>query len=273
MVSVLQADAYCGFSAWIHDHDAAHVSGAQPVFVARVMWPGSIEPEDAVIKLYPADSCGVANEVIGYTANAARGVAQPSRGGVLLLPRSMLPVFEGDLSVFLDPRENLAVCWVASFVQNAKPFRFLRRLASFNRCQLDAFFKSEFAHVLTSIDHVTGNSDRSDANFLYRDDMTYVAIDQGAIAGGPHWHATWPDDMAPNQLNVMARNAMTASQLSCWFASVLREGNATQAAWPSVTEQLRTNLAGLLDAEHIDTIVNYMSARASNEALAQACGR
>ncbi|BDB29519.1 hypothetical protein CTP10_R69340 (plasmid) [Cupriavidus sp. P-10] len=273
MISVLHADAYCGFSAWINDHDAVHATGAQPVFVGRVLWPGASEPEDTVIKLYPADSCGVANEAIGFTANAIRGVSQPARGGVILLPQGMLPTFGADLTAYVDKGAGLAVCWAATFVQNAKPFRFLRRLASFNQSQLAAFFKSKFAHVLTGVDHVTGNSDRSDANFLYLDDMKYMAIDQGSVGGGPCWHTSWPDEMALNQLNLMARRELTPSQLSSWYTSVLQEGMATQDVWPAVSERVRGDLAGLLGPAQIDTIVEYMSARASNGTLAHACGR
>ncbi|CAM3391753.1 MULTISPECIES: hypothetical protein [Cupriavidus] len=273
MISVLHADAYCGFSGWVSDHDAVHATGAQPVFVGRVLWPGASEPEDTVIKLYPTDSCGVANEVIGFTANAVRGVDQPARGGVILLNREMLPVFDADVTAYVDRSTGLAVCWAATLVQNAKPFRFLRRLSTFDQDQLAAFFRSKFAHILTGVDHATGNSDRSDANFLYLDDMKYVAIDQGAVGGGPYWHSSWPDETAGNQLNLAAQREMTASQLSSWYASVLQEGLKTQDIWPEVSNQLRRDLIGLLDSEQIDTIVEYMSTRASNGTLAQACGR
>ncbi|SOY55777.1 hypothetical protein [Cupriavidus taiwanensis] len=273
MISVLQADAYCGFSAWISAHDEGHREGAQPVFVGRILWPGCDEAEDAVIKLYPTDSCGVANEVVGFTANAIRGVPQPAKGAVILLPQAILPAFEIDLSPYVDKGTGLAVCWVATLVQSARPFRFLRRLASFEQNQLAAFFKSKFAHMLAGVDHITGNSDRSDANFLYLDDMKYVAIDQGSVGGGPYWHSSWPDDRATNQLHLMAEREMTASQLPAWYTSVLREGLATQELWHSVSDELRQNLVGLLDSDQIETIVEYMSARSSNGTLAQACGR
>lgn len=272
MISILSADSYGGFASWINGPDEGHNPGGQPIFIGRVTWPGSEEPVDTVIKLYPADSCGVANEVIGYVANAKGGIVQPPRGGVLVLPTSMLPPFAIDTQKYTQQGSGVAVCWATPFIQGAKPFRFYRRLAAFDRSRLTAFLKSKFCHMLTCVDHVTGNNDRTDANFMCLDDFKYIAIDQGSVAGGFYWHINWPEDAPKNQLFELARTELVASHFASWQADTLTQAGISNGIWPETIDLIRTNLEGILAPAEIDTIVDYMHSRATVKTLAQATG-
>ncbi|WP_232346244.1 hypothetical protein [Cupriavidus sp. USMAA2-4] len=269
----MTSDVYGGFASWIESADTAHAPGAQPIYVGRVTWPGTTEAEDTVIKLYPASSCGVANEVIGYIANAKRGIPQPPRGGIILLPEATLPAFALDVAKYVDKKSGFAVCWATSLVQNAKPFKFYRRLVAFDRTRLNAFLKSNFCHTLTGLDHITGNNDRSDANFMCVDDLKYLAIDQGSIGGSDHWHINWVDDNPKNQLLALARDELAVSQYAAWQAHALSESNTTRDLWPQTNSELQTNLKPLLKADQIATILEYMSGRATITTLAQATGQ
>lgn len=271
MITILTSDAYRGFSAPINAIAEHAKPGAQPIFVGRVIWPGSEEPEDVVIKVYEPLTCGVANEVIGYTANALRGISQPKRGGILLLPASLLPPLGVDLTSLLDPESGLAVCWITSLEQHARPFRYVRRLSTFTEKQLQAFYKSRFCLSLTGVDHVTGNNDRHDGNFLYLDDLQYLAIDQGSVGGSVTWHTIWPDETARNELLALVQENLSASQLAVWHSNALIEFYKTETIWNNVSEKLSELLRGLLTQDQIDTITSYMDRRVHGTRFQASC--
>jgi hypothetical protein len=273
MITILTPDSYRGFSAQLGNTQVAAEKAAQPIFVGRVLWPGLNEPEEVVIKLYETDSCGVANEVIGYVANALRGVRQPKRGGILLLSERELPDLHRTLDNFVDKNTGLAACWITSFEQNAQPFRYIRRLSSFSRKQTDAFYKSPFCVKLVTVDHVTGNNDRHEGNFLYEDDLKYLAIDQGCVGGGKYWHKSWPDASARNELALLAQKFLHGSQLAKWQADAIMEYEKSQSGWPGILAQISLIMPSLLEKDEIETIVEYMQARTAGTAFAISCGR
>jgi len=273
MIPILAPDSYRGFSAPLGDILAGAEKAAQPIFIGRVLWPEETESEDVVIKLYETNSCGVANETIGYIANAMRGVRQPRRGGILLLSRRELPDFARDLTDFIDPSTGLAACWITSFEQNSQPFRYIRKLSSFSRRQSDAFYKSAFCVRLATVDHVTGNNYRHEGNFLYEDDLKYMAIDQGCVGGGRFWHTSWPDPNPRNELSLLAQNFLTGSQLAKRRADAIMEYEIAQSSWGGVLNQISAALPNLLGNDEIDTIIEYMRNRATGPAFAASCER
>lgn len=273
MITILASDSYKGFSAHLESGKANAEPGAQPIFIGRVIWPGSTTPTDAVIKLYQINTCGPANEVIGYAANSARAINQPKKSAILLLSKKELPNFGIDLDDFVDRRTGLAVCWITSFEQGATPFKFVRRLSTFSEKKAVAFFKSKFCRILAAVDHVTGNNDRHDGNFLYLDDLNYLAIDQGCVGGGLKWHATWPDKNPRNELFQSAQNALTALDMAGWKADAIMEHERSQSGWSVLLDGLRTGLQGLLEPDAIDMIVEYMADRADGSKFAICCGK
>jgi hypothetical protein len=270
MVPVLANDSYRGLSAEIL-LDAEN--SAQPLFVGRVLWPEETAPEDVVVKLYQTNSCGIANETIGYVVNALRGIRQPRRAAILVLSKHQLPTLNQDLSSYIDPENGLVACWITSFEQNSKPFRYLRKLSSFSKKQCDAFYKSAFCSKLATVDHVTGNNDRHEGNFLYEDDLKYFAIDQGSIGGGIYWHTSWPDANARNELAILAQQFLSGSQLAAWRAAAIMEYEKAQTSWESIFAQILHDLKDLLGAEEVRSIVEYMRRRATGPAFASTCER
>lgn len=273
MIPILTSDSYRGFSAHLGEFLAGAKTAAQPIFIGRVIWPGSQEAEDVVIKLYETHSCGVANEAIGYVINALRGVRQPRRGGVLLLSERELPDLHKNPGEYIDPGTGLAACWISSFEGASRPFRYLRRLSSFSRKQIDAFYSSSFCIRLTTVDHVTGNCDRHEGNFLYEDDLKYLAIDQGCIGGGKHWNTSWPDPNARNELSLLAQANLNGSRLAAWRAAAIMEYEKAQSSWTGILAEVSSALPGLLSADDIDTIIEYMKARATGATFAASCER
>jgi hypothetical protein len=273
MIPILTADSYRGFSAHLGGLRAGAEKAAQPVFIGRVLWPDSTAVEDVVIKLYEAVSCGVANETIGYIVNALRGVRQPGRGGILLLSKRETPDLNMDLTDFIDTHSGLAACWITSFEQNSQPFRYIRKLSSFSRKQSDAFYKSPFCISLATVDYVTGNNDRHEGNFLYEDDLKYFAIDQGCVGGGKHWHTSWPDPRPRNELAMLAQKFLNGSQLTAWRTAALMEYELAQSSWAAILVRLSSSLPGLLDADDIGTILEYLRGRATGPAFATSCER
>lgn len=272
MISILTADSYRGFSSLLESSVCAN-AGAQPIFVGRVLWPGASEPDDAVIKLYESDSCGIANEAIGFAANCMRGVKQPRHGAILLLSPRELPKLDVALTKYIDAGTGIAACWATSLEQNAKPFRFVRRIPTFTASQINAFYKSLFCRLLTSVDHVTGNSDRHEGNFLYLDDLSYLAIDHGCVGGGPRWHSSWPDPSPRNELLALVENTLNSSELSLWKAATILDHERSQASWVVHFKALASELTGILDAGQIETIIEYMAERANGTNYAVGCGR
>lgn len=270
MVPVLANDSYRGLSAEIL---LGAENSAQPLFIGRVLWPDGSAPEDVVVKLYEASSCGIANEAIGYVVNALLGVRQPRRAAILVLSKHQIPKLNRDLSTYVDPDSGLAVCWITSFEQNSKPFRYLRNLSSFSKKQSDAFYKSTFCLKLAAADHVTGNNDRHEGNFLYEDDLKYFAIDQGCVGGGMYWHTSWPDTNARNELAILAQQFLSGSQLAAWRASAIMEYEKAQGSWEGIFAQVSLALQDLLGADEICSIVEYMRGRASGPAFASSCER
>lgn len=272
MITILAADSYKGYSAPMQNSREEPFVSAQPIFIGRVLWPGSKEPEDTVIKMYKAATCGTANEAIGYAANALRGVKQPSKGAILLLSRRELPKFDIELDEFIDEATGFTACWATSLEQNTTPFCFVRRLPSFSEKQIKAFYKSTFCHRLVTVDHVTGNNDRHEGNFLYADDLNYLAIDQGCIGGGLHWHTMWPDMNPKNTLLLLAKNTLKPSELSKWEADAIMEHERSQTAWPGNLDQIGAALEGILESDEIKTIVEYMRNRAIGTTFVASCG-
>jgi hypothetical protein len=272
MISILTADSYRGFSSML-ESSVPVKSGAQPTFVGRVLWPGTSEPDDAVIKLYESDSCGIANEAIGFAANSMRGVKQPRYGAILLLSQRELPKLNLDLTKYIDAGTGIAACWATSLEQQTKPFRFVRRIPTFTASQISAFYKSQFCRVLTSVDHVTGNNDRHEGNFLYLDDLSYLAIDQGCVGGGAKWHASWPDPRPRNELLALVETTLSPSELSLWKAAAILDHERSQASWVSHFNVLASELTGILDEDQIETIIEYMAERANGTNYAVGCGR
>ena len=273
MITILTADSYRGFSAHLGEVLAGANAAAQPIFVGRVVWPGCDEAEDVVIKLYETSSCGVANEAIGYVANALRGVRQPRKSGVLLLSKQELPDLKKDLSTYIDPYTGFAACWITSFEASSRPFRYIRRLSSFSKKQSETFYSSQFCIRLATIDHVTGNNDRHEGNFLYEDDLKYMAIDQGCVGGGKFWHTSWPERNVRNELSLLAQDNLSASRLTAWRAAAIMEYEKSQNDWNAIFIEISSTLQGLLLTEEIDSIIEYMKERATGPAFASSCER
>jgi hypothetical protein len=267
MITILSADSYRGFSALV---DSGHL-GAQPAFIGRIVWPGCDEAEDAFIKMYEANTCGTANEAIGFTANQLRGVAQPKKGAVLLLSKRELPQLGIELRNVIDAASGMAVCWATSFEQDTKPFRYLRKPSSLSEKQSNAFYKSRFCQLLATVDHVTGNNDRHEGNFLYRDDLNYLAIDQGCIGGGLYWHTMYPDNLAKNQIALLAQQHLASSHLVAWRAAAIMEYERAQTSWLDILKRISASLPGLLTTDEIDIIIEYMTHRASGPSFAVSC--
>ena len=268
MIPILTSDSYRGFSNDIHDFGPG---GAQPLFVGRIIWPGQTHASDFVIKLYHPDTCGIANEAIGYIANKVRRIAQPSNAAILLLEPSHLVGIHPSVEKYADPMTGLIATWVTSLEQNTKPFSYIRRLPTFSAKQAKAFYRSLFCKSLSSVDHVTGNNDRHSGNFLYIDDLKYLAIDQGCVGGGLHWHTTWPDNRATNQLLEIAHAELSGSELSSWTAEAILEHERTQAIWHNLKAEIESNLKYLLDNETSSTIVEYMSDRITGSTFTESC--
>jgi len=271
MTLILTSDSYRGYSAPLTAYSNA-APGAQPAFVGRLIWPGSDHPDDVVLKLYKSGTCGIANEVIGYSANIARGISQPKRSAITLLSMENLEVLGIDLSEYVDAASSLIPCWTTSFEQGAVPFKFIRRSALFSEKKAIAFYKSQFCQSLAAVDHITGNNDRHSGNYLYIDDLNYLAIDQGCVGGGLVWHKGWPDANPRNELRLSAARELTTIDMAEWSAKAIVEHHRTQGKWAEILPALRSNLDGLLDLDAIDIIVEYMEDRASGTNFATSCG-
>ena len=270
MIQVLTVDAYSGFLAFMGEGAKA---GAQPIFIGRIVWPGDGQPSDAVIKLYKIDTCGIANEAIGFAANRARGVMQPEKGAVLLLTREAMPDLGLDIEDYIDKETGVCACWATSFEQGAEPFKFIRRLSTFSQKQSDAFYKSKFCKLLAGVDYVTGNSDRHEGNFLYKDDLKYLAIDQGCVGGGLTWHKMWPDPNPRNEISILAQENLGSSHLAEWQTGAILEYEIAQQGWSKILDDIAKSLPGLLDADGISSIIDYMTGRATGSEFAVSCGR
>jgi hypothetical protein len=149
----------------------------------------------------------------------------------------------------------------------------MRHLSSFSKKQMDAFYTSAFCIRLTTVDHVTGNSDRHEGNFLYEDDLRYMAIDQGCVGGGKYWHTTWPDRNPRNQLALLAQANLQGSRLAGWRAAAMMEYEGAQSSWPGIFTDMAPMLKGLLTQDEIDVIINYMAERSTGPAFATSCER
>jgi hypothetical protein len=270
MIPILTSDSYRGFSNDIHDFGPG---GTQPLFVGRIIWPGQTHASDVVIKIYRPDTCGIANEVIGYVANKVRRIAQPLNAAILLLEANHLIGVHDSIEKYVDQRSGLIATWVTSLEQNTKPFSYIRRLPTFSAKQAKVFYKSLFCKSLSSVDHVTGNNDRHSGNFLYIDDLKYLAIDQGCVGGGLYWHTTWPDNRAKNQLLEITHTEFSGSELSSWTAEAILEHERTQSIWDNLKAEIECNLKNLLDDETCDTIVKYMDARITGSTYTESCGK
>lgn len=273
MITILTSDSYRGFSAHLGELLAGASAAAQPIFVGRVVWPDCDEAEDVVVKLYETSSCGVANETIGYMVNALRGVRQPKKCGVLLLSEHELPDLKNDLSDYIDPVTGLAACWITSFEASSRPFRYIRRLSSFSKKQSETFYSSPFCIRLTTVDHVTGNNDRHEGNFLYEDDLKYLAIDQGCVGGGKYWHTSWPEQNIRNELSLLAQGNLNGSRLAAWRAAAIMEYEKAQNDWIGILAEISSILPGLLVSDEIDCIIGYMKERATGPTFATSCER
>ena len=269
-MTVLSQDSYRGFSAPFSTPDGIR-AGAQPSFVGRVLWPGQDQPSDVFVKLYEHDSCGVANEVVGYTANRIHSVRQPAAAAILILPKNLLPDLGVDLAAYVRPDTGLALCWVVSFEQAAKPFRYLRRLVTFTPHQLKAFIKSEFARKLAIVDSVTGNCDRHDANILVLDDLQYMAIDQGCVGGSKYWTTTWLDQNPANQLLDLVRTELGSTEFSAWRSRAILAAEAMEPKWREGAPEMRNAVAGLLADDDTDAIVDYILGRSLSTHFATSC--
>lgn len=270
MIPILTSDSYRGFSTNL---PSSGLNGVQPVFVGRLIWPGESTAKDAVMKLYEVETCGVANEVIGFVANKMRGVPQPKQAAIVLLSPEILAGISAGLSKFVDKETGLIACWATTLEQNTKPFKFVRRLSTFSEKQIKAFYKSKFCRVLSSVDHVTGNNDRHEGNFLYIDDLNYLAIDQGCVGGGLYWHKTWPDSSPKNTLLESVRSELNKSDSAAWIGEAILDHVKTQEIWPAINEQLGSEIKSLLNDESAETIVEYMLERASGSTFTTSCGR
>ncbi len=184
----------------------------------------------------------------------------------------MLPSFSIDVSPFIDPHTDLAMCWATSFEGNAKPFRFVRQLSTFDEKQLQAFYGSAFCKKLTGVDHVTGNSDRHEGNFMYIDDLKYLAIDQGSVGGGQFWHSMWPEKNSRNELLLLVHEHLKASQIATWQYEALVQFTHTAEIWAAVSMELTGALPGLLSKDEIATILKYMNERVIDTKFANQCG-
>lgn len=270
MIPVLTSDSYRGLSTNLPDLAS---NGTQPIFVGRLIWPGNSEASDAFMKIYDPRTCGIANEVIGYIINEIRGIAQPKRAAIVLLDEPTLEGTEISTDNYIDEKTGLIACWATTLEQNTTPFKYIRRLSTFTEKQAKAFYQSRFCKELSSVDHVTGNNDRHEGNFLYIDELKYLAIDQGCVGGGMHWHLTWPDTNAKNELVELTHAELRGSSLVSWVADAILEHEKTQAMWSRVKDILRYNLTDLLDASSTETIVEYMDDRVAGPTFATSCRR
>lgn len=272
MIHFLGNDAYRGFTAPFDTARKATGAGDCASFVGRIAWPGEPIPSAAVIKLYGKETCGTANELIGYFVNALRCVAQPQAAAVLLLTEQQVPPLILNAGEYLDSASGLVACWVTSYEQNATPYSFIRRLPTFTERQRHTFYQSTFCRALASVDCSTGNNDRHEGNYLYVDDLNYLAIDQGCVGGGHYWHRNWPEANPRNEIVQAAKQALTPVQLARWVGrAIIEHENCAQGVGGGL-EGVRHLLPGLLSAEAIDTIVKYMQERTLGPHFNQVCG-
>lgn len=270
MIPILSTDAFRGPSTLLLDMGG---KTAQPVFIGRVIWPGDSVPTDAVVKPYEAGTCGVANEAIGYIANSLLGIAQPERAAILLLTEDSIAGLGFPTEKFIDRDSGLCLSWVTTHEQGTKPFRYIRRTSTFSEKQLKAFYRSRFCRQLASVDHVTGNNDRNEGNFLYFDELHYLAIDQGCVGGGIYWHILSPDSNPKNEIRALAQSECSSSEWAIWVSETLTEHQRTQQTWAMVDSKIGEIVTDLLDADDLQTIVEYMDRRVSGSRLAESLGR
>lgn len=270
MIPILSSDSYRGFSTNLLLSSA---TDAQPAFVGRLIWPDAVQSEDAVFKLYKTDTCGIANELIGYLLNKENRIAQPKLAAIVLLTPENLNGISLDLADYTDSASGMIACWTTSFEQETKPFKFARRLSTFTNRQIKAFYKSQFCKGLSIVDHVTGNNDRHEGNFLYKDDLHYLAIDQGCVGGGLYWHKTWPDRNARNELLALAHLELSTHEWKAWASETLVTHNNSSDQLRDYLQKMKAELASVLDDDAQELIVEYMSDRATDATFATSCGR
>lgn len=273
MIEILSSDSYHGFAAELATGVPSNRVPDQIAFIGRVKWDAGSPVQAAVVKVYRHETCGVANELIGYVMNHYRGVAQPRKAAVMLLRPDQLPPMFADSTPFVNPDAAVAVCWLTSFEANARPFSTVRRPSSFSTRESTAFYCSEFCRALASVDTVTGNNDRHDGNFLYVDDLHYLAIDQGCVGGGPRWHLAWPDFNPSNEIVRAIEGELTDARRNQWYSHAILEHEQSAPQFLEGIEALKQLLPGLIGDDEIVVISEYMQKRVPAEVFSKICQR
>ena len=204
-VTILSPGDYLGY------HAPVHGGVGEGTHLAQMRLNGEILR--CVVKIYPASSHGIFNELLGYCLARSLGLPQPRHAALAFVPVAALP----ERPAWIASGEPEWPAWVTEWVpkKSIKPWfdqmkgavenppdrktkKALRRIAADLR-------KWRLAPSVCAFDDWTGNPDRNMGNLIRMGRGSYVIIDHGCLFAAKPWTRTPPgfDVQTRNLLRMM----------------------------------------------------------------------
>jgi hypothetical protein len=225
---------------------------------------GSGDTRRAYVKLYPPDSRGLINEILGYLLAEALGLCVPPRAAIAMIPPAAVPAPPSWL-----PPGQPAPAWCTQDLA-APSIKIAYRLdaASPLSAVVQELREADTTPAVVAFDDWLANVDRNLGNLLRLAKGRYCLIDHGRVLTGPNWRA---EDLDPagqyqNVLRTLLDAFVTDPDTdSAMGAASRRHGHAL-----TVT---RTELGHwctlLLSEEDRGAAVDFLASRAAEEAILQ----
>ena len=191
-IQIADAGAYLGWRGAVEEGALADTHLADFVF------PNSDgRPQRAAVKMYPASSTGILNEIIGYSLAKALLIPQPEFAALFMMQTSHLT--EKPVWMSQGCTEWVAFCtsWIPK--KTCKPwFNNMKGMVenppdkktkkALGKISLEL---NQWLHATRTcaFDHWTGNADRNIGNIIRMGKGSFSVIDHGQLLGGEPWTA------------------------------------------------------------------------------------
>ena len=188
-VSILPSGAYQGYV----DNVVEGADGA--THIALVDFDGSERGIRAVVKLYPKDSMGIYNEIIGYMLASSLKIPQPSRAAVFPIEVAMLH----EVPTWMPTEAQYWLAWCTEWIPKKSIKPWFNKIKGIQGKPPDKKTRKAYRRIsadlkrwlkapnTASFDDWVANNDRNMGNLIRMGRGDYRIIDHGRLFNAEPW--------------------------------------------------------------------------------------
>lgn len=171
------------FNQWV----SSETNNVEAVFTSEFMTEVNLKSEELYVKLYPFNTKGLINEIIGWLLNKSLSIPHPDRAFLISLDLSKIPLTGASerIKIYLSKLKESSVkkvlCFATSSVLGESAgIKFMRGQEEYQTL-IDDIKKWSNLHKAIMGDEKMANTDRHFNNLIRIAKSNYVLIDNGRL--------------------------------------------------------------------------------------------